>query len=573
MHVRVLVASLLTVAGLVVADTGAGAQTATPDVPVTVSSCPDPGTDGPRVQLVVVSLPGRSGHVTDDAARQGAYAADATLDAGTRRHDPDESRRIRWATTPDCTPIVERIVVDGPTSTRVTNWEALLRDAGMTRPDRIYMVIAPVTALADKSLCGFASGSTSGPTVEESDAGHGPRFSVVVCWLNSTILHELLHNLGAVQAPSPNRTAGNHCTDGPDVMCYPDGHGAYRHDVCEQPAWIDCNADDYFDPSPEPGSFLTENFNTADSPYLWPNPAPAAYNTTFAQKVTLHPQRAGHLWHNEVVVTVEAERGARLIARVADDNGWVEAVPVTVTPDGTAYAAFDVSEARGTTYVATVSRAGSMEGLYAPMKRAPLRGAAAPTPVPRGHGTVCDSLTSSFECAREHQILRGDSDGDPMLDQHLTRGQLTSVIARVAAHLGAALPEHPRDAFDDDTGSVHEHASNQLAAAGLLHGTSTRVLAGPRPATRAQHLALLHRVLDSAGVIPVADTGLRPADFFSDDTGSVHEAGVNAAAEHGVTYAARRALEGSAPVLRRDAATVISAAIDLAAERAPADAG
>ena len=89
-------------------------------------------------------------------------------------------------------------------------------------------------------------------------------------------LHELLHTLGAVQESAPHATAGGHCVDGNDVMCYRDRtarSALYTDRACDagkgaiaEP--LDCAGDDYFNPAPAPGSYLARHWNVYDSVYL-----------------------------------------------------------------------------------------------------------------------------------------------------------------------------------------------------------------------------------------------------------------------------------------------------------------
>ena len=91
------------------------------------------------------------------------------------------------------------------------------------------------------------------------------------------VLHEVLHTLGAVQPSAPHFSGGAHCYELYDVMCYTPKDGT--PDVflrnCEiigtapnpgKP--LDCGGDDYFNPSPAPGSYLAAHWNLHDSGFL-----------------------------------------------------------------------------------------------------------------------------------------------------------------------------------------------------------------------------------------------------------------------------------------------------------------
>lgn len=90
------------------------------------------------------------------------------------------------------------------------------------------------------------------------------------------ILHEYAHTMGAVQSSAPHATQKEplskqkHCTDsqtigrgGTDIMCKSDGEGEVFGNACPgmYPFHFDCNNDDYFNPKPEPGSYLATHWN------------------------------------------------------------------------------------------------------------------------------------------------------------------------------------------------------------------------------------------------------------------------------------------------------------------------
>jgi len=96
-------------------------------------------------------------------------------------------------------------------------------------------------------------------------------------YLNEVMLHELGHNLGAVQWSAPNTSGAAHCNDGADIMCYADGgsRSNYSDWICPAATSaigrsvvaygraFDCNHDDYFHPFPPAGSYLATHWNVA----------------------------------------------------------------------------------------------------------------------------------------------------------------------------------------------------------------------------------------------------------------------------------------------------------------------
>jgi hypothetical protein len=104
-------------------------------------------------------------------------------------------------------------------------------------------------------------------------------------WWPEGFLHEMTHNLGAVQWGAPHSTQPlggqspqyGHCWQGADVMCYVEDGGAshpMQQDCSGLPGAIpqnyDCGRDDYFNPAPAAGSYLATHWNTYDSAFLAP---------------------------------------------------------------------------------------------------------------------------------------------------------------------------------------------------------------------------------------------------------------------------------------------------------------
>jgi hypothetical protein len=88
------------------------------------------------------------------------------------------------------------------------------------------------------------------------------------------VTHEISHTLGAVQRSAPHHSASFHCLDEWDILCYDDdGNGGLATyvgcGVSASQSW-DCNKDDYFNPSPAPGSYLATHWNVYNSVFMCP---------------------------------------------------------------------------------------------------------------------------------------------------------------------------------------------------------------------------------------------------------------------------------------------------------------
>lgn len=132
--------------------------------------------------------------------------------------------------------------------------------------------------------CG--QGSVGGDDSPFPLSNRAPEYSILSCWYGGTILHEIGHNLGAVQSSAPHWSGAAHCIDENDRMCYFDsGANAayYPEDECPRAKeWtFDCGhnkdnhehdgvvvgSEDYWDPR-KPQRFLATHWNTADSVFL-----------------------------------------------------------------------------------------------------------------------------------------------------------------------------------------------------------------------------------------------------------------------------------------------------------------
>ena len=138
-----------------------------------------------------------------------------------------------------------------------------------------------------------------------------------------------------------------------------------------------------------------------------------------------------------------------------------------------------------------------------------------------------DAHEPAVDCAAWRGLVRGTGDGRFSPTAHASRAQVAALLAAALADTGSTLPTDPPDAFDDDEGSAHELAIDQLAALGVVRGTGTRTFSPDAPVARAQLAALLVRAQeqDTGQALPVG------RDRFTDDEDSPHEADIDKAAE------------------------------------------
>ena len=130
-------------------------------------------------------------------------------------------------------------------------------------------------------------------------------------------------------------------------------------------------------------------------------------------------------------------------------------------------------------------------------------------------------------------------------------------VAAVLLASTIVLPAHAfTGAFSDDDGSVHESSIDSIAAAGITEGCGVEVFCPSVLVTRAQMASFLSRALDLA---PAA------TDWFSDDTGSVHEDAINRLATAGITSGfGDGTFRPTDPVRRDQMASFLARGLDLA---------
>lgn len=103
----------------------------------------------------------------------------------------------------------------------------------------------------------------------------------------------------------------------------------------------------------------------------------------------------------------------------------------------------------------------------------------------------------------------------------VTREQMASFLTRALS-----LPATSSDFFTDDNASPHESDINRLAASGITGGCATGKFCPKALVTREQMASFLARAFK----LPVASI-----DYFTDDSGSIHQGDINRLAKSGIT--------------------------------------
>ena len=144
-----------------------------------------------------------------------------------------------------------------------------------------------------------------------------------------------------------------------------------------------------------------------------------------------------------------------------------------------------------------------------------------------------DVHAASIDCITAYGMAKGFDDGSYGPTLPVSRAQMASFVARLMKDAGVALPTNPPDAFPGDDGDVHELAINQLAALGVLDGTTGQT--GDRynvsdPMKRED----MAQILFNAYLVIVGESLPPGPDAFTDDSSSDNQAAINSLAQVGV---------------------------------------
>ncbi len=154
-------------------------------------------------------------------------------------------------------------------------------------------------------------------------------------------------------------------------------------------------------------------------------------------------------------------------------------------------------------------------------------------------------------CLAAKDVALGFTDGRYGPGGTVTRLQMASFVARLLEAGGVPLPAPKTDHFDDDAGTTHERAVNQLVDLGIIRmdtGEVGRSFEGGIAMKRDRMAAWMARAYELIAGEPLATTA---TDFFRDDS-QYHHADVNRLAAAGIVQGVRPGSYEPRTSVRRD---------------------
>lgn len=263
-----------------------GAQAATSSTRI---GCYGDGTSGARVVAAYLRPTGSVDRFAQYVDRFRGWAGAVEKSVDDSAHQTKGARHVRFATTPgsSCSLQIVRLTLPADAFSSFTGTVQALQKRGFDHEGSKYLLWTDASG-----YCGVASTYDDDKLGSDNlNNGRLPTYARVdrTCW-GYAEGHEVMHMLGGISPHAPHATAGFHCNDGSDLMCYDDGSArSTQHPVCgsAQARLFDCRHDDYFSTAPTRGSWLAGHWNVAFSSFLspaWtesapPAPAPSAAPT------------------------------------------------------------------------------------------------------------------------------------------------------------------------------------------------------------------------------------------------------------------------------------------------------
>lgn len=230
--------------------------------------CFGTGTDGPRVRWIYVYKAGNTNRISSLRDNIAAIARRVTAVVyNSSMASGGTAQKVKFVTNSDCSLHIGAVALTGDLS-NFSNIKTQLRAKGFNQSNRKYIAMVDTA-----SNCGYGDLYPDESAAATNSNNGGNMISAVwrPCW-NYGEPHELGHMLGAVQRSAPHATAGYHCWDDNDVMCYKDGTAGSEkfQNICTAAIknWeYDCRFDDYYTRGAE-SSYLSTHWNIAENQYL-----------------------------------------------------------------------------------------------------------------------------------------------------------------------------------------------------------------------------------------------------------------------------------------------------------------
>jgi hypothetical protein len=254
------------------ATTAAGEKGTQASTSSTRIGCYGDGTSGPRIITAYVRPVGSADRYAQYVDRFRGWAGALETSVDDSAHQTKGARHVRFATTAGtgCSLRILRLTLPGDAFRSFASTVQALQDQGFDHAGSKYLLWTDASG-----YCGVASTyDDDKPTSDNFNNGRLPTYARVdrTCW-GYAEAHEVMHMLGGISPHAPHGTAGYHCNDGAELMCYDDGSArSTQHAVCgsSHARLFDCRSDDYFSTAPARGSWLAKHWNVATSSFLSP---------------------------------------------------------------------------------------------------------------------------------------------------------------------------------------------------------------------------------------------------------------------------------------------------------------
>ncbi len=231
-------------------------------------ACITDGDSGKRVQLLYARSTDKADTFAYWQTQAPGFASSIDNIYSTSAAQTGGDRRVRFRTNSDCSLNMQEVLLSPAGDDSFWAMVDEVKAQGFTDPETKYLIFVEANV-----YCGLGviyGDDQPGPNNANNRYAGYSRIDRG-CWSATVAAHELTHNLGGVQQSAPNSTTNSHCTDEWDLMCYSDGSGqalTYPCGNAASNAELDCGKDDYFNTNPAAGSYLANNWNVANSPWL-----------------------------------------------------------------------------------------------------------------------------------------------------------------------------------------------------------------------------------------------------------------------------------------------------------------